>query len=136
MANPKEAKQPLMIKGSNAMRSLQQYLGLMAAALMVLALVSGCRGQQSVEVPLTILANNPAAFDDKQIVTQGVVRYFNDPLHYWIEDEDLNRVEIFPHQQIAPFLGDAVEVEGHFRFSSSEGRRLTLVRVEPVQRAR
>ncbi|UXZ54273.1 glucose-inhibited division protein B [Halomonas sp. 7T] len=118
------------------MKSLQQYLGRIAAALLLVTLISGCRGQESVEVPLTILANNPAAFDDKHIITQGVVRHFNDPLHYWIEDEGLNRVEIFPHEQIAPHLGDAVTVEGQFHFSSDEGRRLTLTRVEQLQRAR
>lgn len=118
------------------MKSLQQYLGRIAAALLLVTLISGCRGQESVEVPLTILANNPAAFDDKHIVTQGVVRHFNDPLHYWIEDEVLNRVEIFPHEQIAPHLGDAVTVEGQFHFSPYEGRRLTLTRVERLPRAR
>lgn len=115
------------------MKSLQKHLGRIAAALLMATLISGCRGQEPVEVPLTILANNPAAFNDKQIVTQGVVRHFNDPLHYWIEDEALNRVEIFPHEQIAPYLGDAVTVEGQFYFSPHEGRRLNLTRVEQLQ---
>ncbi|MBR2515290.1 MAG: glucose-inhibited division protein B [Halomonas sp.] len=112
------------------MRSLQKYIGFTAITLLMATLISGCRGQQPVEVPLTILANNPAAFDEKQIVTQGVVRHFNDPLHYWIEDEALNRVEIFPHQKIAPYLGETVEVEGQFHFSPNEGRRLILTRVD------
>ncbi|WP_301583843.1 hypothetical protein [Halomonas alkaliantarctica] len=112
------------------MRPLRKRIGLMAVTLLLVTLITGCRGQLTVTVPLTILANNPTAFDDNQIVTHGVVRHFNDPLHYWIEDEHLNRVEVFPHQQIAPFLGDVVEVEGRFQFSSHEGRRLTLARVE------
>ncbi|WFE70017.1 hypothetical protein P8S55_09450 [Halomonas sp. M1] len=112
------------------MRSRQKYIGFAAIALLIAALVSGCRGQEPVEAPLTILVNNPAAFDDKHIVTQGVVRHFDDPLHYWIEDEALNRVEIFPHQKIAPYLGEAVEVEGQFHFSPKEGRRLILTRVD------
>ena len=112
------------------MRSRQKHIGFAAIALLIATLVSGCRGQEPVEVPLTILVNNPAAFDDKHIITQGVVRHFDDPLHYWIEDEDLNRVEIFPHEQIAPHLGDAVTVESQFHFSLDEGRRLILTRVE------
>lgn len=112
------------------MKSLKKHLGCIAAALLMVTLISGCRGQEPLEVPLTILVNNPAAFDDKHIITQGVVRHFDDPLHYWIEDEDLNRVEVFPHEQIAPHLGDAVTVEGQFHFSPKEGRRLILTRVD------
>ena len=84
------------------MQSLQQRISLTAIILAMVTLISGCRGQLTVTVPLPMLVNNPAAFDDRHIVTQGVVRHFNDPLHYWIEDEQLNRVEIFPHQEIAP----------------------------------
>ncbi|MCD6005271.1 hypothetical protein ACM25P_11425 [Vreelandella alkaliphila] len=114
------------------MKSLQKRLGLMVAMLLMVTLISGCRGQLTVTVPLPMLVNNPAAFDDRQIVTQGVVRHFNDPLHYWIEDEQLNRVEIFPHQEIAPYLDESVEVEGQFHFSPNEGRRLTLTRVDQL----
>ncbi|MFC7368785.1 hypothetical protein [Vreelandella zhaodongensis] len=115
------------------MRSLQKRIGPMVAVLLMVTLVSGCRGQLTVTVPLSMLANNPTAFDDSPVVTQGVVRHFNDPLHYWIEDEHLNRVEIFPHQQIAPYLGEAVEVEGQFHFSTNEGRRLILARVDQLE---
>ncbi|MEQ6890257.1 hypothetical protein ABE957_16415 [Halomonas sp. CS7] len=93
--------------------------------------LAGCGGGEGVaEVPLPVLAEQPAAHDDSRVATQGVVRHFDDPLHYWIEDEDLHRVEIFPHERIAPYLGEAVRVQGHFRFSPTEGRRLTLQSVE------
>lgn len=116
------------------MESLQKRIGLIAVMLLLVTLISGCRGQLTVTVPLPMLVNNPADFDDRKIVTQGVVRHFNDPLHYWIEDEYLNRVEIFPHQEIAPYLGETVEVEGQFHFSPHEGRRLILARVDQLQR--
>lgn len=115
------------------MRSIPKRIGCMAAILLIITLMSGCRGQQTATVPLPILVKNPAAFDGRQIITHGVVRYFQDPLHYWIEDEYLNRVEIFPHQKIAPYLGKTVEVEGPFYFSLHEGRRLTLTRVDQLQ---
>lgn len=99
-------------------------------------LLLGCSGEESLsEVPLPVLANHPAAHDDSRVATQGVVRHFEEPLHYWIEDEDLHRVEIFPHEEIAPHLGEAVRVEGRFRFSPEEGRRLTLERVTPLDEA-
>ncbi|MDI5985499.1 glucose-inhibited division protein B [Halomonas sp. M4R5S39] len=97
-----------------------------------LALAACGDNDRLVEVPLPVLATNPEAHDGRRVVTEGVVRHFEDPLHYWIEDEDLHRVEVFPHEEIAPHLGDAVRVTGRFRFSTSEGRRLTLESVEPL----
>ncbi len=112
------------------MTSCTRPAGLLVAGLLA-ALLVGCGQEDGVaEVPLPVLANNPAAHDDTRVATQGVVRRFEDPLHYWIEDADLHRVEIFPHERIAPYLGEAVRVEGRFRFSPTEGRRLTLERVE------
>ncbi|MDY7115201.1 hypothetical protein RAN53_02455 [Halomonas sp. SSL-5] len=92
--------------------------------------LAGCGGEPGLaEVPLPVLAAEPATHDGSRVATQGVVRRFEEPLHYWIEDEDLHRVEIFPHDEIAPHLGEAVRVEGRFAFSPDEGRRLTLERV-------
>lgn len=79
-----------------------------------------------------MLVSSSADYDDRQVITSGVVRRFEDPLHYWIEDSAFNRVEIFPQQTIAPYLGKSVRVEGHFRYSDSEGRRLALGDVELV----
>ena len=105
--------------------------GRLAAGLFAVLTLAGCSDEESVaEVPLPVLATRPAAHDDSHVATRGVVRRFEAPLHYWIEDEDLHRVEIFPHERIAPYLGEAVRVEGHFRFSPEEGRRLTLERIE------
>lgn len=116
------------------MGPLRRSAGRPAAALLVALLVMGCGGEAPIsEVPLAVLANNPAAHDDSQVATQGVVRHFEDPRHYWIEDQDLNRVELFPHDRVAPHLGEVVRVEGHFRFSTSEGRRLTLQRIERLE---
>ncbi|WP_083651492.1 hypothetical protein [Vreelandella massiliensis] len=66
------------------------------------------------------------------MVTSGRVRSFDEPLHYWIEDVDLNRVEIKPHELIAPHLGKEVEVEGQFSFSRETGRLLQAESVSPV----
>lgn len=104
--------------------------GLLVAGL-VAVLLAGCgKEERLAEVPLPVLANNPAAHDERRVATRGVVRRFEDPRHYWIEDEDLHRVELFPHERIATYLGEAVRVEGRFRFSPTEGRRLMLERVE------
>lgn len=92
-----------------------------------LLMLSACGASDSVsQVPLPVLASNPVAYDGDLVATQGVVRHFEDPLHYWIEDEDLHRVEIFPHDMIEPHLGSVVRVVGRFSFSPSEGRKLVL----------
>lgn len=104
------------------------------SALMLAGLALGGCGDDAAPTPvsLAVLANNPAAHDDTRVATQGVVRRFEEPRHYWIEDEDLNRVELFPHERIAAHLGEAVRVEGRFRFSPDAGRRLTLKSVAPM----
>jgi len=113
------------------MGSSSRYTLGLAVVVLAGSLLTGCSDEASfAQVPLPVLASNPEAHDDSDVATRGVVRHFEDPLHYWIEDEDLNRVEIFPHEQIAPHLGETVRVEGHFRFSTREGRRLTLANVE------
>ncbi|AMD00521.1 MULTISPECIES: hypothetical protein [Halomonas] len=100
------------------------------ACLLLLAACGGDEG--NAEVTLSVLAANPAAHDGATVATEGVVRRFEDPLHYWVEDQDLNRVEIFPHEEIAPHLDERVRVVGHFEYSATEGRRLTLEHVEPL----
>ncbi|GGX80791.1 hypothetical protein GCM10007160_04990 [Litchfieldella qijiaojingensis] len=98
-----------------------------------LLVLMACSSDDRVSpVPLPVLASQPAAYDGDRVSTQGVVRHFEDPLHYWIEDEDLHRVEIFPHDVIAPHLGREVRVVGRFRFSTTEGRRLELESVEAL----
>ena len=103
-----------------------------AAALLAL-LLSGCGGESGPrEATLAVLANEGEAHDGDRVATQGVVRHFEEPLHYWIEDEDLHRVEIFPHDAIAPHLGERVRVEGEFAFSREAGRSLTVDSVEAL----
>lgn len=98
-----------------------------------LLLAAGCGGEEGLrEVPLPVLAGNPEAHDGARVATRGVVRHFEAPLHYWIEDEDFHRVELFPHEMAAPHLGEEVRVEGRFRFSTGEGRRLELERIAPL----
>ncbi|MGR4068709.1 glucose-inhibited division protein B [Halomonas sp. LR3S48] len=108
--------------------------GVMAGlALLVLAACSDSSGEVR-EASLAVLVDQAEQLDGFRVATQGTVRYFEDPLHYWIEDEDLNRVEIFPQERIAPHLGETVRVVGDFEYSPSKGRRLTLESIEPVER--
>ncbi len=100
-------------------------------ALLVLVACSDSAGEVR-QVSLPVLINQAEQLDGSRVATRGTVRHFEDPLHYWIEDEDLNRVEVFPHEQIAPHLGETVRVVGDFEYSRRRGRRLTLESIEPV----
>ena len=93
--------------------------------------LAACGGDDAPrEVTLSVLASDPVGHDGAVVATQGEVRHFDDPLHYWIEDDDLNRVEIFPHEEIAEYLGERVRVVGEFQYAPAEGRQLTLESVE------
>ncbi len=101
---------------------------LVPVLLAALVLVGCVDMEKPKEVSLAMLTENATNFDNNQVITRGIVR--EAPLHYWIEDEDLNRVEIFPQERVALYWGEAVLVEGHFRFSATEGRRLTLNKIK------
>ncbi len=102
----------------------------LAALLLVLV---GCGGEASPrEAPLQMLVADPAGFDGQRVATQGVVRHFEAPLHYWIEDEALNRVELFPPAMAAPLLGQEVRVVGTFRYAPASGRSLSLETISPL----
>ncbi len=104
---------------------------LLVPFLILLLWLGGCGGDPGPrEAPLAVLASDGEALDGSRVVTQGVVRHFEEPLHYWIEDEGLNRVELFPHDKVASLLGERVRVEGEFAFSREEGRRLTIESIE------
>lgn len=107
----------------------------LVAVFLSLALVS-CGEGEPREVPLAILAQQPSSFDGTRVATRGVVRTFAEPRHYWIEDEDLNRVEILPQEQIASYLDERVRVTGWFSYGPQQGRKLTLERVETIDRPR
>ena len=114
-----------------AMRHHLKSIDSLAAVLFAALALTGCDNiEKSKEVSLAMLTENAAHFDNNQVITRGIVRRFEEPLHYWIEDEDLNRVELFPQEQAALHLGEAVSVQGYFRFSATEGRRLTLTRIK------
>ncbi|WP_192034615.1 hypothetical protein [Halomonas sp. YLGW01] len=95
--------------------------------------LAGCGGADEVmPVPLPVLAAEPAAYDGKRVATSGVVRSFAPPRHYWIEDQDLHRVEIVPPERVAAHLGREVSVVGRFRFTPDAGRRLEVEALEPL----
>ena len=79
-----------------------------------------------------MLSKSASTFDNRHVITRGIVRSIETPLHYLIEDNELNRVALFPHEGAALYLGECVIVEGHFSVSSSQGQRLKLTKIKSV----
>ena len=103
-------------------------------ALVLAMLLAGCNSGDASprEVTLAVLAANSSAHDGHRVATQGRVQTFATPRHYWIEDVDLNRVEIVPHALIAPYVGKRVRVVGDFTYSREDGRMLILEDAESI----
>jgi len=98
---------------------------------LMLLVMAGCGGESPAqEVRLLDLVRQVERFDGERIVTAGIVRSHPDPEHYWIEDEELNRVEIRPGERIAAHLGDRVQVTGRFSYAPDAGRVIEAEAVE------
>lgn len=82
---------------------------------------------------LAELAEAQEQWDGRLVHTRGTVRTFAEPLHYWIEDADHNRVELLPHEEVAALVGTPVEVTGRFTFREGEGRRIAVDEVSVLR---
>lgn len=110
----------------------------MIVRLLVLAVLSvplaACAS--TAEVSLASLNANQLRWDGEQVRTEGVVATFDEPRHYWIEDDAPNRVELVegsdPLEGLDELVGATVLVEGRFTFRDDEGRRISVDRLEVV----
>jgi hypothetical protein len=100
---------------------------------LALLFLAGCGSTEDGEpTPVTLveLAEDQEGHHGDLVVTEGVVRSFDEPLHYWIEDDDQHRVELVPMELIEPHLGDEIRVTGRFTFRDDEGRRIEVDELE------
>jgi hypothetical protein len=88
------------------------------------------------DVGLAELAARPQAYDGRTVRTRGIVRGFDDPRHYWLEDPRINRVGLEPMDMIAPHLEREVTIVGRFSFSRDRGRRIAIDGIEAYDMAR
>lgn len=105
----------------------------MTAGALLLVLLAGCDYSDAPQgAPLRALADKPEDFQKTLVATSGVVRGFNDPEHYWIEDDDLNRVELTPLAEARGHLDQRVQVVGTFHYDPGRGRWLEIRAVSPL----
>jgi len=113
------------------MHHYKKRISLIAICFFTLIALFGCAKKEPArEVSLSVLEDSPAEFNNSQVTTNGKVRHFETPMHYWIEDESLNRVEVVPHDKVGPYLGQFVVVTGEFRFSATTGRSIILSEIK------
>lgn len=95
--------------------------------------LAGCAGgdDSPVDVSLATLARQEDAYKGRLVRTQGVVRTFEQPRHYWIEDDYPNRVALEPEELVAPWLGQEVRVVGRFDFDERKGRVIEIEEIAP-----
>ncbi|MBL7248982.1 hypothetical protein ACLD02_14740 [Alloalcanivorax sp. C16-2] len=107
-----------------------------AAMIMVALLLgplAGCDYSDAPQgAPLRALAAQPEDFQQALVATSGVVRGFDDPEHYWIEDDALNRVELMPLEEARDYLGQRVQVVGTFHYEPGRGRWLEIRGLGPL----
>jgi len=101
---------------------------LIAAALCAV-LLTAC-GTNSGSVTLETLVELQQEYNGERVATRGVLRTFESPRHYWIEDDKLNRVALLPEDQLPPLVGRAIRVVGKFSYSPSTGRIITIEQME------
>lgn len=105
-----------------------------ANLLLVLAVLTACADGPST-VSVAELVTQEASYEGELVQTQGVVRTFGNPRHYWIEDARLNRVGLVPEEVVAPQIGREVRVVGRFHFDERTGRVIEVESIEPLGRA-
>ncbi|MCC4309063.1 MAG: hypothetical protein ABGX87_14375 [Alcanivorax sp.] len=104
-----------------------------ALALTVTLSLAGCDYRDAPEgAPLRALAAEPESYQGSLVATSGVVRGFDDPEHYWIEDEALNRVALAPMETARDHLGQRVQVVGTFHYEAGRGRWLEIRSLGPL----
>jgi hypothetical protein len=98
----------------------------LAATLSVVLLAAACVAGSPQEVTLAELAAQQEAFSGEGVVTEGVLRTDPEPRHYWIEDTELHRVELQPHDGLSSLVGRRLRVTGTFTFDDSVGRTIRV----------
>ena len=106
-------------------------------ALSAPSFLGACVDEPEAPVSATLaeLIANHEGYDDRLVMTTGVVRRFGaaegaTKLHYVVEDQQANRVAIVPNHIAQRYTGQEVTVAGFFHFSEEEGRRIEITRID------
>lgn len=105
---------------------MTKVIGAILSCLSVGILLGACSDDHVAPVTLAQLAAAAPLFDGERVETEGVLNRFTDPEHYWLEDEDRNRVAVLPGTLVEDHRGEKVRVVGRFSYDPDHGRRIEL----------
>jgi hypothetical protein len=97
----------------------------------------GCAaGEPQPEVvSLADLVAEQDAYDGATVIAEGTVQSYDDPRHYWVEDIEQHRVELFPHGAVEDLVGQRIRVTGRFTFRDDRGRGIDIDELEVLGEA-
>lgn len=102
-------------------------------SIVIVTLLSGCGETKPVETSLAALAESQVHFNGRLVRVSGTLRTFDEPRHYWIENEDLDRVALEGRDDLAARVGQDVEVVGTFKYSRNTGRKIEVRQLTQVE---
>ena len=95
-------------------------------AFVITLIVAGCNEPAPVNTTLSALSEVQKDFDGRPVIVSGILRTFDMPRHYWIENDALDRVAIEGTINLGPLVSQTVTVTGVFRYDSERGRRIEV----------
>lgn len=101
-------------------------------ALIVANAMFGCGDPAPTQTNLSALATSQVAFNGRHVIVSGTLRTFDAPRHYWIENEDLDRVALEGADNLEPLVGQTVEVSGIFVYDRNAGRRIEVIQLRTL----
>ncbi len=105
---------------------MKRTIGIIPSYLAVVVLLGACGDDRVAPVTLAQLVAAAPSFDGERVETEGVLNRFADPEHYWLEDEDRNRVAVLPGELVEHHRGEKLRVVGRFSYHPDAGRRIEL----------
>lgn len=89
-------------------------------------MLTACSDPPPVQINLAALREYQGELDGRRVVVSGTVRGFDDPRHYWLENDDLDRVALDGADGLADRVGQTIEVSGVFHYDPDVGRRIEV----------
>ena len=81
-------------------------------------------------VSLAALVAAQQDFDGRQVIVNGTLHTFDEPRHYWIENDKPDRVALMGAGDLSGRVGEDVEVHGRFHYDRYKGRRVQVSKIE------
>lgn len=91
--------------------------------------ISGCDPDSPRQLTLEQLSQQQSHYDGRLVTTSGILRRFEPPLHYWLEDDSLNRVALDTDNPRDDWVGRKIAVTGRFGYGAQTGRRIEVSRI-------